>query len=70
MRSRQWSLARAGHTQVRLDVKAGKIKQSETRSVMPDNPQGEWDKSAMKVTNVEAPNKFITRPSYRDGWKA
>ena len=29
----------------------------------------QWNKSAMKVTNVEAPNQFITRPSYRDGWK-
>lgn len=29
-------------TQVRLDMKAGKIKKTETRSVMPDNPQGEW----------------------------
>ncbi len=96
------------YTQVRLDMKAGKIKQTETRSVMPDNPQGEWahhivngglpssnfdysapltefvllgnlairaqqavqwDQKAMKVTNVEAPNKFITRPSYREGWK-
>lgn len=30
------------YTQVRLDTKAGKIKQTETRSVMPNNPQGEW----------------------------
>jgi hypothetical protein len=29
-------------TQVRHDMKAGKIKKTETRSVMPDNPQGEW----------------------------
>jgi hypothetical protein len=95
-------------TQVRLDMQAGKINKTETRSAMPDNPQGEWahhivngglpssnfdyscpltefvllgnlairaqqtvqwDKTAMKVTNAEAPNKFITRPSYRPGWK-
>jgi predicted dehydrogenase len=30
------------YTQVRLDMKAGKIKQTEERSVMPNNPQGEW----------------------------
>lgn len=30
------------YTQVRLDMKAGKIKKTETRSVMPNNPQGEW----------------------------
>ena len=27
-----------------------------------------WDKDAMKVTNADAPNKFIKRPSYREGW--
>jgi predicted dehydrogenase len=27
-----------------------------------------WDKDAMKVTNVEAANQFIKRPSYRPGW--
>jgi predicted dehydrogenase len=97
------------YTQVRIDTKAGKIKKTETRSVMPNNPQGEWahhvvngglpssnfdyscpltefvllgnlavraqqsvqwDKQGMKVTNAEAPNKFVTRPAYRDGWKA
>lgn len=96
------------YTAVREDMKAGKIIQTESRSVMPDNPQGEWahhivngglpssnfdyscpltefvllgnlairaqqtvqwDTKAMKVTNTEAPNQFITRPSYRDGWK-
>lgn len=95
-------------TQVRLDMKAGKIKQTEKRSVMPNNPQGEWahhivngglpssnfdyscpltefvllgnlairskqaiqwDKAAAKVTNVEAANKFVARPSYREGWR-
>lgn len=97
------------YTQVRLDMKDGKIKKTEARSAMPDNPQGEWahhivngglpssnfdyscpltefvllgnlairaqqtvqwDTKAMKVTNTEAPNKFVTRPSYREGWKA
>lgn len=96
------------YTQVRLDMKAGKIKKTETRSVMPNNPQGEWahhivnggnpssnfdyscpltefvllgnlavraqqsvqwDKDNMKVPNVEAANKFISRPSYREGFK-
>ena len=96
-------------TQVRLDMKAGKIKKTETRSVMPNNPQGEWahhivngglpgsnfdysapltefvllgnlavrsqqmvqwDKSAMKVSNIEAANKFVARPSYREGYRA
>ena len=95
------------YTQVRLDMKAGKIKQTETRSVMPNNPQGEWahhivnggapssnfdyscpltefvllgnlairsqqtiswDKDAMKVSNADAANQYVTRPSYRDGW--
>ena len=27
-----------------------------------------WDKEQMKVTNAEAPNKFIKRPSYRPEW--
>jgi predicted dehydrogenase len=97
------------YTQVRLDMKAGKIKKTETRSIMPNNPQGEWakhiveggtpssnfdyscpltefvllgnlavraqqtvqwDKQNMKVSNAEAPNKFVSRPAYRDGWKA
>jgi len=97
------------YTQVRLDMKAGKIKKTETRSVMPNNPQGEWayhivngglpssnfdyscpltefvllgnlavrsqqmvqwDTKAMKVTNVEAANKFVSRPSYREGYTA
>ena len=97
------------YTQVRLDMKAGKIKKTETRSVMPNNPQGEWahhivnggkpssnfdyscpltefvllgnlavraqqsvqwDKQGMKVSNSESANQFVTRPSYREGWKA
>ncbi len=97
------------YTEVRIDMKAGKIVKTETRSAMPNNPQGEWahhivnggqpasnfdysapltefvllgnlavraqqsvqwDKQNMKVTNAEAPNKFISRPAYRDGWKA
>ena len=28
----------------------------------------QWDKDAMKVTNVEAANKFVKRPHYREGW--
>ncbi|MEI6232115.1 MAG: Gfo/Idh/MocA family oxidoreductase [Planctomycetota bacterium] len=28
----------------------------------------QWDSAAMKVTNVEAANAFIKRPSYRAGW--
>jgi predicted dehydrogenase len=28
----------------------------------------QWDKAAMKVTNVEAANQFVKRPAYRDGW--
>ena len=28
----------------------------------------EWDAAASKVTNVEAANHFIKRPSYRSGW--
>ena len=27
-----------------------------------------WDKEQMKVTNVDAANKFVKRPSYREGW--
>ncbi|MCE9520777.1 MAG: Gfo/Idh/MocA family oxidoreductase [Verrucomicrobia bacterium] len=27
-----------------------------------------WDKEKMKVTNAEAPNQFIKRPSYRPEW--
>jgi hypothetical protein len=89
-------------------MKAGKIKKTETRSAMPNNPQGEWahhivnggqpssnfdyscpltefvllgnlavraqqsvqwDNQGMKVSNAEAPNKFVSRPAYRDGWK-
>lgn len=30
------------YLQVRMDMKAGKIKQTEQRSAMPNNPQGEW----------------------------
>ncbi len=41
------------YTQVRLDMKAGKIKQTETRSVMPNNPQGEW---AHHIVNGGAPS--------------
>lgn len=97
------------YTQVRLDMRSGKIKKTESRSVMPNNPQGEWahhivhggspssnfdyscpltefvllgnlavraqqsvqwDKQGMKVSNVEAANKYVSRPAYRDGWKA
>lgn len=97
------------YTQVRLDMKAGKIRQTEQRSVMPDNPQGEWahhivnggqpssnfdyscpltefvllgnlairskqaiqwDTASAKVTNIEAANKFVSRPSYREGYRA
>lgn len=96
------------YADVRSDMQAGKITKTETRSAMPNNPQGEWahhivngglpssnfdyscpltefvllgnlairaqqtvqwDKAAMKVTNAEAPNQFISRPSYREGWK-
>lgn len=92
---------------VKRDMESGKIKQTERRSPMPDNPQGEWaqaivqggvtssnfdyaaplaefvslgnlairsgeaiqwDAKAMKVTNVEAANRFVKRPSYRAGW--
>jgi len=28
----------------------------------------EWDAKAMKVTNLEAANRFVKRPSYRPGW--
>lgn len=28
----------------------------------------EWDSAAMKVTNGEAPNKYVKRAAYRDGW--
>ena len=28
----------------------------------------QWDKEQMKVTNVEAANKFVKRPHYREGW--
>ena len=97
------------YNDVRVAIRDGKIKKTETRSVMPDNPQGEWahhivnggapssnfdyscpltefvllgnlairsqqavqwDTKAMKVTNVEAANKFTSRPSYREGFKA
>ncbi|MEZ0274906.1 MAG: gfo/Idh/MocA family oxidoreductase, partial [Roseimicrobium sp.] len=27
-----------------------------------------WDAENMKVTNVEAANKYIKRAAYRDGW--
>jgi hypothetical protein len=30
----------------------------------------QWDKQGMKVSNVEAANKYVSRPAYRDGWKA
>ncbi|MBX7211834.1 MAG: gfo/Idh/MocA family oxidoreductase, partial [Verrucomicrobiaceae bacterium] len=29
----------------------------------------QWDTKAMKVTNVEAANKFIKRPGYREGYR-
>ena len=28
----------------------------------------QWDAAKMKVTNVEAANRFIKRPAYREGW--
>ena len=91
----------------KLAMRDGKIKKTEARSPMPNNPQGEWahcivnggtpssnfdysckltefvllgnlairsgqtiswDAENMKVTNVEAANKFIKRAAYRDGW--
>ncbi|MCB1225100.1 MAG: Gfo/Idh/MocA family oxidoreductase [Verrucomicrobiales bacterium] len=27
-----------------------------------------WDKASAKVTNAEAPNQYVARPAYRDGW--
>jgi predicted dehydrogenase len=98
----------AKYTDVRIAMKEGRIKKTETRSVMPNNPQGEWahhivnggtpssnfdyaaplcefvllgnlairsqqsiqwDAAGMKVTNSESANQFLTRPSYREGWK-
>jgi hypothetical protein len=92
---------------VKRSMETGKIKQTERRSPMPDNPQGEWaqaiviggttsssfdyaaplaefvslgnlairsgqmiqwDAKAMKVTNVEAANRFVKRGAYRAGW--
>ncbi|HEY3901750.1 MAG TPA: Gfo/Idh/MocA family oxidoreductase [Chthoniobacter sp.] len=92
---------------VKKDMESGKIKKTEPRSPMPDNPQGEWalcitnggtpssnfdyaaplaefvslgnlalrsgqsiqwDAKAMKVTNLEAANRYVKRPSYRSGW--
>lgn len=92
---------------VKKAMESGKIKQTEPRSPMPENPQGEWarcitsggtpssnfdyaaplaefvslgnlairsgqaiewDAKAMKVTNIEAANRFVKRPSYRSGW--
>jgi predicted dehydrogenase len=92
---------------VKKAMESGKIKKTEARSPMPDNPQGEWahcivnggtpssnfdyaaplaefvslgnlairsgqtiqwDAKAMRVTNVEAANRYIKRPSYRAGW--
>jgi len=29
----------------------------------------EWDSKALKVTNLEAANKFIKRAAYRKGWE-
>jgi hypothetical protein len=88
-------------------MKSGRIKKTEPRSPMPNNPQGEWahcivnggkpssnfdyscpltefvslgnlairaqqsvtwDREAMKVSNLAAANRFITRDAYRDGW--
>lgn len=98
----------ARYTETRVAMKEGKIKKTEARSPMPNNPQGEWahcivnggapssnfdyaapltefvllgnlavraqeaiswDREKMKVTNVEAANKFVARPSYRAGWE-
>lgn len=28
----------------------------------------QWDREGMKVSNAEAPNKFVNRPSYREGY--
>jgi hypothetical protein len=92
---------------VKRDMESGKIKKTEARSPMPNNPQGEWalcvanggtpssnfdyaaplaefvslgnlalrsgqsiqwDAKAMKVTNLEAANRFVKRPAYRSGW--
>jgi predicted dehydrogenase len=41
------------YTQLRLDTKAGKIRKTETRSVMPNNPQGEW---AWHIVNGGSPS--------------
>jgi|APTNR8051073442_1049403.scaffolds.fasta_scaffold01852_9 predicted dehydrogenase len=98
------------YTQTRIDMKAGKIKQTEPRlpKELQGNPQLHWascitdggkpmsnfdyscpltefvllgnlairsqesiswDRDNMKVTNVPAANQYITRPSYREGWK-
>jgi hypothetical protein len=27
-----------------------------------------WDAKAMRVTNLEAANRFVKRPAYRAGW--
>jgi predicted dehydrogenase len=95
------------YTDTRIAMKEGRIKQTEQRSVMPNNPQGEWahhivnggnpssnfdyscpltefvllgnlavrsqqaiswDKEGMRVSNAEAANQFVSRPSYRAGW--
>jgi len=92
---------------VKKETEEGKIKKTEPRSPMPDNPQGEWalcitnggtpssnfdyaaplaefvslgnlairsgkaiewDAEAMKVTNLEAANRYVKRASYRSGW--
>lgn len=94
-------------TEIKEAMAAGRIKKSEPRSPVPNNPQGEWahcivnggkpssnfdyscplsefvllgnlairaqqavtwDKGAMKVTNDDAANRFISRPEYRQGW--
>ncbi|HCN75926.1 MAG TPA: gfo/Idh/MocA family oxidoreductase [Verrucomicrobiales bacterium] len=41
------------YTQVRLDMKAEKIKKTEARSVLPNNPQGEW---AWHIVNGGSPS--------------
>ena len=28
----------------------------------------QWDAKAMRVTNVEAANRYVKRPAYRAGW--
>jgi predicted dehydrogenase len=97
----------ARYEDVKKSMASGTIKQTEKRSPMPDNPQGEWahcivnggvpssnfdyaaplaefvslgnlairsgqaiqwDAKAMRVTNVEAANRYVKRAAYRPGW--